>query len=399
MTRISCIQQIKAAVRLEEIIQQRGVTLTPNQSGERLTGHCPFHQQDRTPSFNVYLSTQRYYCFGCGANGDVIDFVEQFDGCSRKEAMTRLSGKSASSLDLSAHHPRQLQTPTEPTEQPHYHAEKLTPTPQEDIDLLSTVAHCYHRALLATPAISVYLRQQRGITLEGMMRCRLGYTDGTVLATSQLPLAHQLPAAQIMGLLNASGAERMSHRVVIPEYAADGTCTWMIGRLIPLGRILRISFPPTSSHKYLGLSLPKPLLGYGAARKRVQVRDMRPLYALVVVEGAIDYVLLRQWDLPILPVALVGTHASFSQFSLLLDLQREAGDLPILLCLDADDAGRQGTARLQSQIAAQGRRVGVMLPMEQAKDIGDLGLRHDGRELVMQCIQQALATLAKGGQS
>lgn len=398
MTRVSRIQQIKAAVRIESIIQQRGLVLTANQSGQRLTGHCPFHQQDRTPSFNVYLSTQRYHCFGCGANGDVIDFVEHFDGCSRREAMARLRAALASPIDLPARRQMPLLPAPEATEKPHHHTEQPIPMPQVDTDLLCTVAQCYHRALLATPAVSTYLRQQRGITLEGIMRCRLGYTDGTVLATSGLPVLHQGSAAQTMGLITASGTERMSHRVIIPEYAADETCTWMIGRIMPREKGLRTVFPPTSSHKYLGLSLPKPLLGYGAAWKQVQTRQTQSPLAIVVVEGAIDYVLLRQWELPILAVALVGTHASFTQFSLLLDLQQEAGGIPILLCLDADDAGRQASAHLLARLAMRGRLVGEMPSITQAKDIGDLGLCPDGRELVLRQIQQALAKLSKGGQ-
>jgi hypothetical protein len=80
-------------VRLEEVVRQRGVTLhtaSSEEGEERLEGHCPFHPYDEMPSFNVYLRSQRYHCFGCGADGDGLDFVQQFDLCSKEEAIERL---------------------------------------------------------------------------------------------------------------------------------------------------------------------------------------------------------------------------------------------------------------------------------------------------------------------
>ncbi|HEY7419160.1 MAG TPA: CHC2 zinc finger domain-containing protein [Ktedonobacteraceae bacterium] len=90
-SKVPSIAEIKARLRIEKVIRERGIALqTTYQGSKRLTGNCPFHQEE-TPSFNVYIGTQRFQCFGCGAHGDVIDFVERFDQCSRQEAMKRLS--------------------------------------------------------------------------------------------------------------------------------------------------------------------------------------------------------------------------------------------------------------------------------------------------------------------
>ncbi|MBV9614374.1 MAG: hypothetical protein JO031_02850, partial [Ktedonobacteraceae bacterium] len=86
------VEQIKASVHIEDIVRRRGVALRASQSGERLEGHCPFHPFDETPSFNLYVASQRYHCFGCGTDGDVIDFVQAFDACSFREALHRLAG-------------------------------------------------------------------------------------------------------------------------------------------------------------------------------------------------------------------------------------------------------------------------------------------------------------------
>ena len=59
------VDQIKASVRIEDVVRRRGVALRATANGERLEGHCPFHPFDETPSFNLYVTTQRYHCFGC----------------------------------------------------------------------------------------------------------------------------------------------------------------------------------------------------------------------------------------------------------------------------------------------------------------------------------------------
>ena len=62
MTRASLsIAEIKARLRIEEVIRQRGISLRgTSRSSARLTGNCPFHQ-DETPSFTVYIATQCFH--------------------------------------------------------------------------------------------------------------------------------------------------------------------------------------------------------------------------------------------------------------------------------------------------------------------------------------------------
>jgi hypothetical protein len=59
--------------------------------GQTLVGLCPFHME-RTPSFTVYPQDQRYNCFGCGANGDVFDFLHHQDGLDIRAAAEHLTG-------------------------------------------------------------------------------------------------------------------------------------------------------------------------------------------------------------------------------------------------------------------------------------------------------------------
>ncbi|MBN9492596.1 DNA primase, partial [bacterium] len=74
---------------IADVAVASGLQLRP--IGGRLTGVCPFHGDTR-PSLLVYPATQSYYCFGCGAGGDVIDFVARLHKVDFKEAVEMLSG-------------------------------------------------------------------------------------------------------------------------------------------------------------------------------------------------------------------------------------------------------------------------------------------------------------------
>lgn len=78
------IPQIKERVDIREVI---GKKVHLKRRGNKLIGLCPFHSE-KTPSFTVY--EKDYYCFGCGACGDVISFVMNSEGIGFKEAVGRL---------------------------------------------------------------------------------------------------------------------------------------------------------------------------------------------------------------------------------------------------------------------------------------------------------------------
>lgn len=87
--------QIRRDVSLPELVERRtGAKLRKN--GRELEACCPFHSED-TPSFTVFPSTKRpghrFQCFGCGVGGDVIDFIQEWDGVDFKEACEILGGK------------------------------------------------------------------------------------------------------------------------------------------------------------------------------------------------------------------------------------------------------------------------------------------------------------------
>ncbi len=84
---VSVIEEIKERCVIEDVVS-RYVTL--KRSGSNLSANCPFHSE-RTPSFYVFPGTQSFYCFGCGAGGDVISFLMRIENLEYPDAVRRLA--------------------------------------------------------------------------------------------------------------------------------------------------------------------------------------------------------------------------------------------------------------------------------------------------------------------
>ena len=83
------IQEIRTAA---DIVQVVGDRVALKKAGKNFVGLCPFHAE-KTPSFTVSPDKQMYYCFGCGAGGNVIGFLMKVDGLTFPEAAKTLAGR------------------------------------------------------------------------------------------------------------------------------------------------------------------------------------------------------------------------------------------------------------------------------------------------------------------
>ena len=90
------ISQLKEKNDIAEIISQY-VDIT--RKGRNLMGICPFHAE-RTPSFCVYPSSNSFYCFGCGAGGDVITFLRLIEHYSYLEAVKSLCDRCGMNFEI-----------------------------------------------------------------------------------------------------------------------------------------------------------------------------------------------------------------------------------------------------------------------------------------------------------
>ena len=88
------IEEVRMKNDIVDVISQY-VKLT--RRGSSYFGLCPFHNE-KTPSFSVTPSKQMYYCFGCGAGGNVISFVMQYENYTFQEAVKFLAKKAGIQL-------------------------------------------------------------------------------------------------------------------------------------------------------------------------------------------------------------------------------------------------------------------------------------------------------------
>ena len=86
-------EYIQEVVRRNDIEEVIGQYVQLRRRGRTLSGLCPFHNE-KTPSFVVYPDTQSFYCFGCGAAGDVINFVRKYNNLGYVESVKQLAARA-----------------------------------------------------------------------------------------------------------------------------------------------------------------------------------------------------------------------------------------------------------------------------------------------------------------
>ena len=307
------------------------------QTAGRLVGICPFHGDSR-PSLVLYPASQSYYCFGCGAGGDVIDFVSRLHRVGFRDAAAILTGERQPS-----------ETPSTPV---------ATPRPERKLDpeqvaaIVEVAVGFYHQALWSHPRALNYLHD-RGVSNRTAEECRLGVgVRGLAAVLAQRGL--DLVTAESLGLL-AEGREPFVGRVIIPDLI-DGRASWFTGRRLD-----------DREPRYLNLRVEKPILGLN----RVDGD------AVVVVEGPFDWLTAVEWDFA--AAALLGTRVS-DRAERQLDRFEQ-----VYLALDNDEAGHQATAELADRLVH--RAIPVRLP-HGVHDVSGLA-QNGGRAAFIRCMLQA----------
>src|SRR3989344_8738788 len=84
------VEKIKERLGITELV---GSYIKLEKAGKNLKARCPFHNE-KTPSFFVSPDRGSFYCFGCGAKGDIFTFVEQFEGLDFMGALKLLADRA-----------------------------------------------------------------------------------------------------------------------------------------------------------------------------------------------------------------------------------------------------------------------------------------------------------------
>ena len=336
------IAALKARHPMGDTVEASGVRLRGG--GRVRQGVCPFHDEAEG-SFTVYGDSERYYCFGCGAGGDVLDFVRRVEDLSLPEAIARLDG-SPGPPPRAAHRPAGARRPPSAA------------LPPRDPALLAAAGRFYAAELRRSPAAREYLAS-RGVGPGAAARLGLGYAPGGGLREALASVGFSEQRLRDAGLFVERGAERFAGTVVVPDLSG-GLVRWLVGRAVA----------PDRTPRFQALPGPKPVLGLGRL-------GPAPSWT-VVAEGVFDWLALAGWGLP--ACAALGTQGVERVASALRGCPR------VFLAFDADDAGREATERLQTLL---GRRAAAVALPQGVGDVAELAAGPHGRAAFLRLLRQA----------
>ena len=336
------IPTLKARHPLGDTVEAAGVRLRGR--GRVRQGVCPFHEEAEG-SFTVYGDSERFYCFGCGEGGDVLDFIQRAENLSLPEAIARLDG-SPGLAPRAANRPAGTRRP------------KSAALPPRDPALLTAAARFYAAQLRRHSEGREYLAS-RGVGPVAAARLRLGYSPGGGLRQALESCGFSEKRIQDSGLFMERGAERFAGMVVVPE-ASGGLVRWLVGRALDPDARPRFQAPPG----------PKPVLGLGRL-------GPAPPWA-VVAEGVFDWLTLTGWGLP--SCAALGTQGVERVAAALRGCPR------VFLAFDADDAGKEATERLLTLL---GRRAAAAALPPGVGDVAELAALPQGRAAFLGLLSQA----------
>lgn len=305
--------------------------------GRTHTGLCPFHNE-KTPSFVVYPETQSFYCFGCGAGGDVITFIKRINNVDYVEAVKFLAGRAGMPLPEEDDQTGRLRT--------------------RILGANKDAARFFFASLNSEeggPARAYW--RGRGLSDSTIRRFGLGYAPDSFHATGDhlKRLGYTEDELLAAGLLKRSEKggtfDFFRKRMMIPIFDLRGNVIAFSGRKLdpeqPGGKY--VNSPETLAYKKS-----RTLFALNYAKKSAERRYL-------LCEGNLDAISLHQAGFST-AVAGCGTALTAEQVKLLSEYADE-----VVLCYDSDEAGQKATRRAIELLGASPLRVSV-LKIPDAKD-------------------------------
>ncbi len=356
------IDEIRQRTDLVSLVEEY---LTLEKRGKNMVGLCPFHSE-KTPSFSVSPEKQLFYCFGCGASGNVFSFIMKMDNLSFTEAARMLARRAGVKIP-------------EPKA-----ANRKQDLLREQIYALNRLALHFFCSCLKEPAmgkVAAQYLQDRGIDQSSIELFKLGYAPGgwdnfTRFALSKGYSEELLLQAGLVLTRDKSGGvyDRFRHRVIFPIFHINGKVVGFGGRALQEGK--------QSGPKYLNspetVVFQKGTVLYGLHLAREAIRRENEA---IMVEGYTDVIAAHQAGVKNV-IASQGTALTPAQARL---LRSQANTVTI--AYDADSAGEAATWRGLKILKDAGCTVKVaVLP---AGSDPDSLIREKGAEEFLKIIRSA----------
>lgn len=326
-----------------DIVQVIGQYVPLKRAGARWLGLCPFHH-DRSPSLNVTPQMGIYKCFACGAGGDVLKFVQEYEKLDFIDALRTVAGRAGIAI------PEHIASSRDDGDRGKA-AEVLAAN--------QLACRLYQEELEAHPSTLAYL-EGRGVSQEARRHFQLGYAPPSpekILkrAAAKGVSRDALVEAGILGITEGGRVyDRFGGRLVFPIWNLSGHVIGFGGRVLEAGAQPKYVNSPESPFYHKS----KVLYGLNFARN-----EMDKTGEAVLVEGYMD--LLSLWQAGIRnAVAVSGTALTKEHVHILARFARKA-----VLYFDGDAAGRKAVRRSLEPLLAAGMEVRVpLLPPEEDPD-------------------------------
>lgn len=331
----SFIQELKRSCDIESIISSYVVL---KKGGRNSVGLCPFHTE-KTPSFNVYNDSQSFYCFGCGAGGDVINFVKRIENLDYVEAVHFLADKSG------------MTVPDEGVD--HSHTQQKT----KILEINRQSARFFFKNL-TKPEGKVALEYliQRGLSAKTIKRFGLGFAldswDSLVKHLKASGYTEEEMVSANVAVPSRKGGvyDRFRNRVMFPIIDLRGNVIAFGGRI--MGDQKGAKYLNTSDTLVFNKSRNLFALNMAKTSKKSEI---------ILCEGYMDVIALHQAGFDN-AVATLGTSLTEEQARLLNTYTQQ-----VILSYDSDNAGQKATNRAINIFDSAGIKVRV-LSIEGAKD-------------------------------
>jgi DNA primase len=314
------VNYLKERVSIFEIVS-RSVKL--KKTGRVWFGLCPFHAE-KTPSLKINQESEYYYCFGCGARGDIFNFVMETEKLSFPE-----------SIEFIAH---TYGIPIPKT----YTAPGNGEDGNEIVYAAMNSAKDWFAQQLLSDAglIARQYMESRGISMQFIEKFSLGFAphqDGLISFLKNKKFSADVIAKTgiFMESSGSGSPNRFAGRLMFPILDKSGKCVGFGGRY--LGKSVANTAKYINSPESEIFIKNKNLYGYGVAKRN-------PDKSIILVEGYLDVISLHQAGF-CGAVAPLGTSISETQ----INMCWQVCDCPVLL-LDGDEAGVKASYRWLDRI-------------------------------------------------
>ncbi|MCM1364088.1 MAG: DNA primase [Faecalibacterium sp.] len=301
--------------------------------GKNLVGLCPFHNE-KTPSFTVYPETQSYYCFGCGAGGEAINFIRRIENLDYIEAVRFLCDKSGMAM---------------PTDS---YDNSMAEKRKRMYDINREAARFFHDYLFSPEGkVGLDYYKSRGYSKKTLVRFGMGYAPDNwdSLLKYMRSKGYSYEELYEANLANKSTKtdrvryyDSFRNRVMVPIIDARGNVVAFGGRVLDDSKPKYINTSDTLVYKKsLGV------FGLNFAKNSKEK-------SLIVVEGYMDAISLHQAGFDN-AIACLGTALTSEMAHL---LSRYADE--VILSYDADEAGQKATERAINIFSSIGIKLRVV---------------------------------------